>query len=135
MGDGMNLASRLEGANKAYESLIMIGPRTFELAKDFIEARELDYARVAGKTEAVAVYELLALKGGLSDGKRMLVDHYARGLAAYRAALFADAIAALNQALALDPQDGPSRVLEARCRKFLEHPPRMPFDAVVDLDK
>ncbi len=67
IGDGMNLAARLEGANKAYGSLIMIGPRTYELAKEHIEVRELDWVRVAGKTEAVTVYELLSLKGELPD--------------------------------------------------------------------
>jgi adenylate cyclase len=134
MGDGMNLASRLEGANKAYETLIMIGPRTFELARDFIEARELDLARVAGKTEAVAVYELMALKGGLSDLQGQARELYVRGLALYRAGRFQEALESLEQALKLLPGDGPSRVLAMRCRKFSEHPPPH-FDGVIDLDK
>jgi adenylate cyclase len=134
IGDGMNLASRLEGANKAYETLIMIGPRTYELAKDFVEARELDLARVAGKTEAVAVYELMALKGGLSDAQGQARELYVHGLALYREARFQEALGPLEQALKLIPTDGPSKVLAARCRKFAEHPPPR-FDGVIDLDK
>src|SRR5262249_32746116 len=89
MGDGMNLASRLEGANKSFGTLIMIGARTYALAKDQIEARELDRVRVAGKTEAVTVYELLCLKGELSEHKRAVVTRYAEGLKLYRDARFA----------------------------------------------
>lgn len=135
IGDGMNLASRLEGANKSYGSAIMLGPRTYELARDFIEARELDRVRVAGKTEAVAVYELLGMKGEISRVQRQVVELYGRALALYRAARFAEAQEPLQEALKLDAEDGPSQALLARCKKLLQHPPPMPFDGVVNLDK
>src|SRR5262249_4801689 len=99
MGDGMNLASRLEGANKAFGTLIMIGPRTYELAKDHIEARELDWVHVAGKSETVAVYELLALKGQLPETKQRVVQLYAQALALYREARFDEALTPLTAAL------------------------------------
>lgn len=134
MGDGMNLASRLEGANKAYSSRIMIGPRTYELAKDFIEARELDRVRVAGKTEAVAVYELLALKGQLPETTARVVALYAQALARYREGRFADALPFLDEALRIDGGDGPSMALRQRCQKYLSEPPAA-FDGVVSLDK
>jgi adenylate cyclase len=134
MGDGMNLAARLEGANKAYGSLIMVGPLTHALTRDHVETRELDRVRVAGKTEAVAVYELLALKGELDPVKQQVVALYAEGLAAYRAGRFADGEAHFARALELDPKDGPSRVLRERCRELVAHPPAS-FDGVVDLDK
>jgi len=135
MGDGMNLASRLEGANKAYGSLIMIGPRTHELAHEHIEVRELDRIRVAGKKEAVKVYELLALKGGLSETKRETVERYHEALALYRQARFADAAAVLAARAALDPQDGPTAALLARCREYEKTPPPAPWDGVTNLDK
>ncbi len=135
IGDGMNLAARLEGANKAYGSLIMIGPRTYELAREHIEVRELDLVRVAGKTEAVAVYELLALKGELPEHKRETVERYHEALALYRQARFTEAARMLEARLARDPEDGPCAALLARCRKYEENPPRLPFDAVANLDK
>jgi adenylate cyclase len=55
MGDCVNLASRLEGANKYYDTAILLGARTAELAKDDIEAREVDLLRVKGKTKPVVV--------------------------------------------------------------------------------
>ena len=135
IGDGMNLAARLEATNKAYGTLILIGPLTFEQAKEHIEARELDRVRVAGKTEAVSVYELLGLKGQLSEAKRRTVEHYAQALPLYREARFADALAVLEAALAGDPQDGPSQALAARCRTYMQKPPPLPFEAVASLEK
>lgn len=135
MGDGMNLASRLEGANKAYGTLIMIGPRTYEQVREHVEARELDRVRVAGKTEAVAVYELLALKGQLPDSKRRTVERYHQALALYRQARFAEAAQVLRAACAEEPGDGPLRVLLERCEGYIQEPPPMPFEAVASLEK
>ncbi len=135
IGDGMNLASRLEGANKAYDTVIMIGPRTYELARGHIEARELDRVRVAGKAEAVTVYELLARAGELPEAKRATVERYQRALALYREARFAEAGLVLKEALAADPEDGPSRALLARCERYALTPPSLPFDGVVSLEK
>ncbi|MBU8899397.1 adenylate/guanylate cyclase domain-containing protein [Corallococcus sp. M34] len=134
IGDGMNLAARLEGANKAYGSLIMIGPRTYELAREHIEVRELDRVRVAGKTEAVTVYELLALKGGLSAPMRRTVEGYHAALALYREARFADAVTALEALRREAPEDGPTKALLERCREYLENPPAV-FDGVANLEK
>ncbi|MDC0712563.1 adenylate/guanylate cyclase domain-containing protein [Stigmatella sp. ncwal1] len=134
IGDGMNLAARLEGANKAYGSLIMIGPNTYARAQDAIEVRELDNVRVAGKTEAVTVYELLALKGELPAHTRETVARYHEALALYRQASFTQAAAVLEARLAQDPEDGPTAALLARCRMFEASPPH-PFDGVTNLDK
>ncbi len=135
MGDGMNLASRLEGANKAYGSLIMIGPRTYELAREHIEVRELDRVRVAGKTEAVQVYELLALKGELPADKRETVDRYHEALALYRSTRFTEAAAVLEAQLTRDFDDGPMIALLERCRKYEKTPPPADWDGVTNLDK
>ncbi|NOK32966.1 adenylate/guanylate cyclase domain-containing protein, partial [Corallococcus exercitus] len=134
IGDGMNLAARLEGANKAYGSVIMIGPRTYELAREHIEVRELDRVRVAGKTEAVTVYELLALKGQLDASTRQTVARYHEALGLYREARFAEAAAVLEAEAARSPEDGPTGKLLERCREYLESPPEK-FDGVANLEK
>jgi adenylate cyclase len=134
MGDGMNLASRLEGANKPYGSRIMIGPRTQALAGHAFETRELDRVRVAGKTEAVTVFELLARRGELPEGKRAVLDLYQQALALWREARFAEAAQVAAQAVALDPEDAPSCALAARARAHAASPPAN-FDGVVNLDK
>ncbi len=134
MGDGMNLASRLEGANKPYGSRILIGPRTHALVSHAFETRELDRVRVAGKHEAVAIHELLCRKGELSARRQEVCSLYAEGLALWRAARFAEAREVFARAVAADPDDAPSRALLARCDRHAATPPAA-FDGVVDLDK
>jgi len=135
MGDGMNLAARLEGANKAFGTVVMLGEKTYRLAQDFIEARELDRVRVAGKAQPVAVYELVALKGQLTEAQRQVLAAYAEGLAAYRARDAAGARAALDRVLAASPGDGPALALKERCERLAQLPPDAPFEAVSNLEK
>ena len=134
MGDGMNLASRLEGANKPYGSRILIGPRTHALVAEAFETRELDRVRVAGKHEAVAIHELLCKKGELPAQKQRVCALYAEGLGLWRASRFGEARDVFARAVALDPEDAPSRALLARCDRHLTSAPAA-FDGVVDLDK
>ena len=61
MGDSVNLASRLEGANKFYGTTAMISENTYVAVKDYVDTRKLDIIRVVGKTEPIAIYELLVV--------------------------------------------------------------------------
>ncbi|MHC5009808.1 MAG: CHASE2 domain-containing protein [Planctomycetota bacterium] len=101
MGDAVNLASRLEGANKAFGSRILLGPLTYEAVKDDVVARPVAGVVVVGKTEPVAVYELLGLS---SDAP--LAEHVAAFRRAQEAARRGDpqaARAALAEAESLLP--------------------------------
>jgi len=133
MGDSVNLASRLEGANKFYDTLILLGPRTYELAQQDIEAREVDLLRVKGKREPVVVYELLARKGGLGPEKQRAVEAYLDGLASYKQRDFAQAKLKFEEVLALNPSDGPSKVYRARAETYLATPPPSDWDGVYEL--
>ncbi len=132
-GDSVNLASRLEGASKYYDTLILIGQRTAELAKNDVEVREIDLLRVKGKKEPVVVFELLARKGQLDDKKRHVIDVYLEGLAAYKMRNFSTACARFSEALALDPSDGPSRVYLERSTKYGQMPPPGEWDGVYEM--
>ena len=123
IGDTVNLASRLEGVNKVYGTRILIDEPTYALAKDAIEAREIDLVVAAGKSEPMRVYQLMAEKGGLDDRQRRLWDLFAQGLAAYRAARWAEAGDRFAQCLALDPSDGPSKAFAKRVADLAANPP------------
>jgi adenylate cyclase len=133
IGDGMNLASRLEGVNKAFDTLILIGPHTAEAVKDELVVRELDHIRVAGRHQAVTVYELLGDK--VTAEKRQVLDLYGKALELYRHKRFAEALTTLKEAYELDRMDGPVKVLAAKCNQFMQHPPPDDWDAVTQLDK
>ncbi len=135
IGDGMNLASRLEGANKAYGTLILMGENTYLATRGQVVAREVDRVRVAGKDQPTGLYELLALAGQLPEEKRALIALYAKALSAYRSLDFAGAKKLLDQALHLDGTDGPSKTLYARCDKYLASPPPPGWDGVTSLEK
>lgn len=123
IGDCVNLASRLEGANKEYRTLIIIGEETWRIVRDEFETRELDWIRVKGKSQPVAIYELVAEAGGLDPVRQHLVMAFAEGLRLYRAQQWAAARAAFVEAQLIDSQDGPSAVFASRCAYYETHPP------------
>ena len=130
MGDVVNLAARLEGANKFYKTFSMISGSTYELAKDDIDSRQLDIIRVVGKNEPVPVHELLARKNETSGEMSGLVEQYMKGLKLYQDRNFSDAIAEFEKVLSIDSEDGPSQTYIKRCGMFLESPPEKDWDGV-----
>ncbi|TAF01068.1 MAG: GAF domain-containing protein [Oscillatoriales cyanobacterium] len=67
IGDGVNLASRLEGASKQYGTDLIVSDNTCRKYKDKLHLRELDFITVKGKSEPVIIYELVGIKAGCSD--------------------------------------------------------------------
>jgi len=124
MGDTVNFASRLEGANKIYGTRLLIDDATHDMAGDSIESREIDSIAVVGREEPVHIYELGAMAGELADERRRLFDLYAKGLAQYRLGKWDTAAKALHAALQIDPADGPSKILLARIEAFKAAPPK-----------
>ena len=133
LGDCVNLASRLEGVNKQYGTVIIVGEDTWKAVHSSFEGRELDWIRVKGRAAPLAIYELVSELGQVSWAQRDLFQHYAEGLALYRAQRWSDAAAAFGKALQVDPADGPSRTLAARCATYQWRPPS-DWDGVYIMD-
>lgn len=123
IGDTVNLASRLEGVNKIYDTTILITEDTLGMVANDFEIREADTIVVPGKTEAKKIFEVLARKGELSADLAELLNHYAEGLAAYRAMNWQKARDAFNACLQINPADGPAATLLARLDIFEHVPP------------
>ena len=115
-GDSVNLAARLEGANKEYGSSILISESTHAQATNFIEARELDSIRVVGRSTPVKIFELLGKKGEMDDKVRKLLPHFNQGLDCYKQGDWDEAIACFGKSLEINPKDGPSETLLKRCQ-------------------
>src|ERR1700760_2678605 len=96
MGNAVNFASRLVGANKEYGSRCLISETAMRAAGDAIETREIDRLVVLGQTQPETVFELMGNKGDLTPPQLTLRDRYAEGLAAYRARRWADARSAFK---------------------------------------
>jgi adenylate cyclase len=114
IGDNVNLASRLEGANKYYGTHILISEDTRKLAGEAIEAREIDALRVVGKADPVRVYELLGLRGDIAARTAELRTRFEDGLGLYRERQWDRAHAAFDACLKIDPEDGPSLLFVRR---------------------
>jgi len=130
MGDMVNLAARLEGANKPYGTVLMISEFTKAKVEDDVDVRDLDLMAVKGKEQPVAVFEVLGRKGQSAETALQAVEVFHDGLARYRALDFAAAIERFEQALAIRPDDGPSKAYIERCKHFIEQPPPDDWDGV-----
>jgi class 3 adenylate cyclase len=135
MGDSVNLASRLESANKFYGTRSLVTEATFAAAGSAIEAREIDRLVVAGQTRPQIVFEIMGRAGALSAEQIALRARYSEGLAAYRARRWDDAASALRAAIAAAPNDGPSLILLARAENFRVNPPSADWDGSWRLDQ
>src|SRR6202008_4267798 len=118
IGDAVNVASRLEGANKHYETQILIGAETKRLIGDVMITREIDRIAVYGKTEGLAVYELI---GSLeeatgADPRPAWIAQYEDGLSKYRKRDFPNAARCFEAVLCDRPHDRPAALMLDRCR-------------------
>ncbi|MGE5656897.1 MAG: GAF domain-containing protein [Actinomycetota bacterium] len=91
IGDGVNLASRLEGTSKQYGTDLVISENTYKDYADRVYVRELDFITVKGKTEPVTIYELMGIREGFSPiGKPLtpkqlqVIQHYEKGREHYK---------------------------------------------------
>jgi len=134
MGDTVNLASRLEAANKVYGGRCLVTEATISAAGGAIEAREIDRVVVAGQTRPQAVFEIMARTGELTQQQQTLRTRYSRGLAAYRARRWEEALGAFNSALEAVPGDGPSTTLAERVKGLHANPPADDWDGTWRLD-
>jgi adenylate cyclase len=127
IGDAVNIASRLEAANKEYGTEIIIGEETRRLAGDRIFVRELDRLTVYGRVGGLAIYELVdpAEQGEVPPS---WVALYESGLTAYRAQEFLDAVAFFRQLLTMRESDQPARIMLERCCELLKSPPRTDWE-------
>jgi adenylate cyclase len=135
MGDTVNLASRLEGANKEYGSRILVSEATIASAVGAIEAREIDQVVTLGQSHPGKVYEILARKGELTAAQVELRDRFAEGLSAYRAHRWDEARRAFEAALKAFPDDGPSLTFIQRIDRFAAVPPADGWDGAWHLER
>jgi adenylate cyclase len=130
MGDSVNLASRLEGVNKEYNTQTMISQYTYDQIKEDFEVRELDNIRVAGRNEPVKIYELLDKKGRVDAKVLEVLRHFNQGIVFYQDRQWQEAMLCFEKALEINEQDGPSATYYERCSQFLKNPPPKNWDGV-----
>lgn len=129
IGDTVNLASRLESANKAYGSKSIITEAVYSKLHDSFICRELDFITVKGKTEPCRIYEILQKKTVSADKIYEIKDLFEKGLALYREQKWPEAEKYFNEC-AVKYRDYPSIVFMDRIRHFKQNPPPADWDGV-----
>ena len=131
IGDGVNLAARLESACKQYGAHILISEFTYKQLRGTYYSRELDFVVVKGKTQPVAIYEVLDFHS--DDSYPHLIDalrQFKAGLLQYRQRKWDDAIRAFEEVLALNPADKAAKIYVERCRHLAANPVANDWDGV-----
>ena len=138
MGDPVNLSARLEAAAKQYGVYNLVSEYTLDVeymdesgepkkVMDAVETRYLDRITVVGKSEPVRVYELIGMKGEISEKERELIVLYEEGMRLYQNMEWDQAIERFSRSYSLErfpfEKTTPSEVFIYRCRKFKAEPP------------
>jgi adenylate cyclase len=124
IGDGVNLASRLESACKQYAARILLSENTYKKLRGTYRVREVDSVIVKGKHQPVAIYEVLDYHTPESFPNLMdAVNYWKGGLECYRRADWERAMRAFSEAGALNPQDKLPPMYIERCQHLKENPP------------
>jgi adenylate cyclase len=124
IGDGVNLASRLESACKLYGAQILVSGNTFSRLRGTYRARLIDNVIVKGKTQAVAVYEILDFHTDRSfPALAELLQIFRLGMDQYRGRRFREAMSNFSDALRLRADDTVSKMYLERCEHYLREPP------------
>jgi adenylate cyclase len=131
IGDGVNLASRLESACKQYFSRLLISEFTFTKLRGTYRNREIDRVVVKGKTEPVSIYEILEYHDNSTfPHLREVLNNFNEGRGLYLEQKWDDAIKAFESALKYNKDDKLSGSYIERCIHYKENPPPEDWDGV-----
>ncbi|USQ13734.1 GAF domain-containing protein [Legionella lytica] len=123
IGDGVNLASRIESLCKHYGAHLLISEFTYERLKSTYRMRPIDKVIVKGKNKAVSIYEVINFYDqNVFPHQIDVITHFNNGIEFYNCAQWDKAISCFDAALALHPNDKPSSVYIERCKILKEQP-------------
>ncbi|HIF03512.1 MAG TPA: adenylate/guanylate cyclase domain-containing protein, partial [Nitrospinaceae bacterium] len=125
IGDGVNLAARLESACKAYSAKLLISEYTVAKLKGTYQIRDVDNIIVKGKTTPVGVYEVLDYHTDDSFPNLMeSVNHFKEARKHYRAGSWDKSIKSFKECLKLNANDTLSQTYIDRVEGLKKNPPK-----------
>jgi len=134
MGNAVNLAARLEGVNKQYETRgILISEYTKEQIGDEFVVRPLSRVTVVGIPVPLRIFELLEIRGDAPQSMLDMVGAWEGAFKAYESRDFESAEKLFNDIYQADPEDSTAKLYVDRCAKFTAAPPPKEWDGVDNL--
>ncbi len=138
IGDTVNLASRLEGVNKAYNSWIMCSDDTWKMAdsgahKGVLTAKRLDQVRVVGRSTPVQLYNIVGFTEELSQQEKEEIEIFHTALDKYLQRDFVNAGKLFMQANSIGDGDPTALIFADRCKNFIENGVEEGWDGVINM--
>jgi len=134
IGDTVNLAARLEAANKFFRTGILLADGTYNLCeKELFIARPFGKIRVVGKAGAVAVWNVLALAEKANDVTKQICERFTNAIRLYEDRKFADAAKIFDGLLRISPSDRPASIFATICDNYATNPPDDQWQGVLEL--
>ncbi|MBU1512079.1 hypothetical protein KKD52_17130 [Myxococcota bacterium] len=134
IGDGVNLASRLEGLNKVFGTRIIVSQDTATAVGGAFVLRRLASVAVVGRSLPCTVFELMGAADAVPEADVEAARRYEEALDRYTAGDFSGAVTLLDDLLAMRPDDSPASWLRARCTSLLAIPPAEGWDGVITME-
>jgi adenylate cyclase len=133
MGNAVNIAARLEGVNKQYETAILTSETTVLETGNHLLTRKLDRVRVVGINEPIRLHELLDIAEHAMPEQKKLVEAFQDALDLFEKRNWKKAATSFKEVLAINPDDHPSRIYRERSLEFTKKPPPDSWDGVYNL--
>ena len=131
IGDGVNLAARIESACKQYGAHILISEFTHKAVKATYRTRQVDYVIVKGKTEPVGVHEVLDFHDDESYPNMVeALGHFNDGYRAWNNGNWDQAIKLFKNVEKINPNDKAAKLYLDRCAHLKKNPPKGDWDGV-----
>ena len=134
MGNSVNLAARLEGVNKHYQTRgILVSEYTRKLVDDEFLFRQLDRVRVVGIKTALRLYEVLGLTSTVSQEEKHTAALWDKAITLYENRQFAQAQEFFSMVYKHNTNDGTASLFLKRCSHYMREAPAHDWDAVSNL--
>ena len=131
IGDGVNLAARIESACKQYGAHILISEFTHKAVKATYRTRQVDYVVVKGKTEPVGVHEVLDFHDDKSYPNMVeALGYFNDGYRAWNNGKWDQAIKLFQNVEKVNPSDKAAKLYLDRCAYMKKNPPKGDWDGV-----
>ncbi|THB67216.1 MAG: adenylate/guanylate cyclase domain-containing protein [Spirochaetaceae bacterium] len=139
MGHNVNLAARLEGVNKQYNSWVLASESTWKQATANTDCnvvfRRLDRVRVVGVREPVRLFEIVGLSDTINSDTNKALAVFDQGIKLFESRDFKQAQLRFAAVLNAQPNDGTAKLYLARCKKFIQQAPPATWDGVFNLSQ
>jgi len=128
IGDNVNLASRLEGLNKVYDTTIMISDATLKACDDRLVTRPIDLVGVKGKDKKIMVHELMGLTNETSSKIVKFCSDFKTAFSAYVKKDWPIGLSLFQKLASENPDDKLCQIYVDRCRDYQQNPPDASWD-------